>query len=87
MSKLSENAVVVFNVLKDNFDTDLDYTQIAEKTGLESRKINGLLTGLQRKHIIERVAVEGREKKVVRLTETGLTFDPTAEIADTEKEV
>lgn len=74
----SDNAKAVINFLKA---TSGDYTadMIAEATGLTSRQVNGTATGLQKKGIVERVEVEGIEKKVIRLTSAGASVDPDME--------
>ena len=40
---------------------------------------NGVITGLQRGGYVQRVELEGYEKKVIRLTEEGKTVNPMEE--------
>ena len=80
MAKFNDNTITVFNCLKDNYDKALDYKQIAEMTGIAPKSVTGIVTGLQKKLLVERVTVEGRDQKVIQLTTEGLTFDPTAEV-------
>ena len=79
-NKLSENAVTILKFLQDNTG-DYDYTEIAEKVNLAPKTVSGCITSaLQKRGLAERVEVEGKEKKVIRLTVEGLSFDPDAEV-------
>lgn len=78
----SENAQAVLRFLQANVDKDLTANAIAEAINITPRSANGTITGLQRKGLVERVEVEGIEKKVVRLTKAGATADPAAEKAE-----
>lgn len=79
---LSEKAQTVLAHLQANADTDETFVDIAEATGLEGRSVNGTITGLAKRGLVERVEVEGFDKKVVRLTDDGRVFDPMAEVVD-----
>lgn len=75
----SENAQTVLRYLQANASAQLTADDIAEGTGLSSKSVNGIATGLQKKGLTERVEVEGIEKKVIRLTAAGEQVDPAAE--------
>lgn len=75
----SENAQTVLRYLQANVSAQLTADDIAEGTGLSSKSVNGIATGLQKKGLTERVEVEGIEKKVIRLTAAGEQVDPAAE--------
>jgi DNA-binding MarR family transcriptional regulator len=75
----SENAQTVLRFLQANVKGQYTADDIAEATGLPSKSINGIATGLQKKGLTERVEVEGIEKKVIRLTDAGKQVDPSAE--------
>lgn len=79
---LSEKAQTVLAHLQANAGTDETFVDIAEATGLEGRSVNGTITGLAKRGLVERVEVEGFDKKVVRLTDDGRVFDPMAEVVD-----
>lgn len=57
------------------------FVEVAEATGLEARSVNGTVTGLAKRGLVERVEVENFDKKVIRLTEAGKVFDPMTEIS------
>jgi len=73
---LSENAQALVRYLQADPNGNYTADDLAEALGLTARQINGTATGLQKKHITERVEVEGIEKKVIRLTTEGLSIDP-----------
>lgn len=84
---LSENARTILAYLKDHYGEELDYIQISEATGIGPKSVNSIVTSaLQKRELAERVVVEGREKKIINLTEKGLTYDPDAVEAETEVE-
>lgn len=76
MKMFSDNAQAVIKFLQANAGSQYTANDLAEALGLTPRQINGTATGLQKKGITERVEVEGIEKKVIRLTDAGLTVDP-----------
>lgn len=80
----SEKAQAVLSYLQVNQDTSLMATDIAAATGIETKSITGVLNGLQKKGLVERIQVEGFEKKIVRLTPTGVAIDPYAQKAEEE---
>lgn len=80
----SEKARAVLSYLQANQDTSLMATDIAAATGIETKSITGVLNGLQKKGLVERIQVEGFEKKIVRLTPTGVAIDPYAQKAEEE---
>ena len=60
-------------------------TDIAAATGIETKSITGVLNGLQKKGLVQRVEKEGFEKKVVQLTAEGASVDPREEKPEPEK--
>lgn len=83
---LSEKAQAVLAHLQATAGTDETFVEIAEATGLEGRSVNGTITGLAKRGLVERVEVENFDKKVVRLTAEGKTFDPMTEKVEVEAE-
>lgn len=82
MAKMfSEKAQAVLVHMQANQGVDEVSSQIAEATGIEKKSITGVLNGLVRKGLVERVEVEDVEGKVVRLTEAGVQADPDADKA------
>lgn len=75
----SENSQLVLKFLQANRGSDFTADDIAKATGLNSKSINGIATALQKKNLVERVVVEGIEKKVIRLTAQGESIDPMVE--------
>lgn len=75
----SENAQTVLRFLQGNVKGQFTADDIAEGTGVSSKSVNGIATGLQKKGLTERIEVEGIEKKVIRLTAAGEQVDPAAE--------
>ena len=78
---LSEKAQAVLAHLQANVGTDETFVEVAEATGLEARSVNGTVTGLAKRGLVERVEVENFDKKVIRLTEAGKVFDPMTEVS------
>lgn len=74
---LSENAQAVITFLQNNPGGQFTADDLAAALGLTSRQINGTATGLQKKELIERVQIDGIEKKVIQLTAQGASIDPT----------
>lgn len=83
---LSEKAQTILAHLQANVDTDETFVEVAEATGLEARSVNGTVTGLAKRGLVERVSVEGVDKKVIRLTDAGRTFDPMTEKVEADAE-
>ena len=83
---LSEKAQAILAHLQANVGTDETFVEVAEATGLETRSINGTVTGLAKRGLVERVSVEGVDKKVIRLTDAGRTFDPMTEKVEADAE-
>lgn len=82
---LSENARTILTYLQDNSHADVNYGQIAEATGLAPRTVNGIVTSaLVKRELAVRIQVEGSDKKIIRLTDLGMNYDPTAD--DTKAE-
>lgn len=78
---LSEKAQSVLAHLQATAGTDETFVEIAAATGLEARSVNGTITGLAKRGLVERVEVENFDKKVIRLTEAGKVFDPMTEVS------
>lgn len=77
---MSENGKKILKHLQENIGTDETAVMIAEKLGMPARTANGVITmSLQRPGLVERVEVEGVEKKVIRLTPAGKAFNPDEE--------
>lgn len=77
---MSENGKKILKHLQENIGTDETAVMIAEKLGMPARTANGVITmSLQRPGLVERVDVEGVEKKVIRLTPAGKAFNPDEE--------
>jgi DNA-binding MarR family transcriptional regulator len=74
---LSENAQTILSYLQGSTAQETAVT-IAEATGLNTKSVNGVATGLAKRGLVERVEVEGVEKKVIALTAEGRDFDPYA---------
>ena len=81
----SEKAQAVLSYLQANQGVDLMATDIAAATGIETKSITGVLNGLQKKGLVQRVEKEGFEKKVVQLTAEGAAVDPREEKPEPEK--
>ena len=81
---LSEKAQAILAHLQANVGTDETFVEVAEATGLEARSVNGTVTGLAKRGLVERVEVENFDKKVIRLTDAGRTFDPMTEKVEVE---
>lgn len=77
---MSENGKKILKHLQENIGTDETAVMIAEKLGMPARTANGVITmSLQRPGLVERVEVDGLDKKVVRLTPAGKAFNPDEE--------
>lgn len=83
---LSEKAQAILAHLQANVGTDETFVEVAEATGLEARSVNGTITGLAKRGLVERVEVENFDKKVIRLTDAGRTFDPMTEKVEADAE-
>ena len=75
----SEKAQAVLTFLQGHNGEDLTSKDIAAALDIEPRSITGVLNGLQRKGLVERVVVEGQKDKLIKLTVDGLDADPEAE--------
>ena len=71
---LSEKAQAILAHLQATAGTDETFVEVAEATGLAKRGL------------VERVEVEGFDKKVIRLTDAGRTFDPMTEKVEADAE-
>ena len=78
---LSDKARTIMDVLQNTVGQDLDAPQLAEETDLPCKTVNAVATALARRGLVCRVEVEGRDRKIIRLTEEGEVFD-----IDTPKE-
>lgn len=77
---MSENGKKILKHLQENIGTDETAVMIAEKLGMPARTANGVITmSLQRPGLVERVKIDGVEKKVIRLTPAGKAFNPDEE--------
>lgn len=83
---LSEKAQAILAHLQANVGTDETFVEVAEATGLEARSVNGTVTGLAKRGLVERVEIENFDKKVIRLTDAGRTFDPMTEKVEADAE-
>lgn len=80
MSKpISENAKVVLSYLKENYGVNTTAAEVGEATGFTLKTIVGIVNGLVKRGLAERLVVEGVGKKVIQATKEGLSFDPDAE--------
>lgn len=92
MAALKENAVKVFNYVKDHEAENITAKDIATALDLDPRSVNGIITSaFQRKGLMQRIEAEvenadGTHDKVklVKLTDAGEAFDPTAKTEDAE---
>jgi hypothetical protein len=84
---MKENSVKVLNYLKEINGADVTSGDVAEALSLEKRQVDGIFTSaIQRKGLGIRVPAEveledGTHKavKFLRLTDAGMSFDPTAD--------
>ncbi len=84
LKPLSENARTVLAYLQEHQGEDVTYTDIAEGTGLAPKSVNAIITsalGNKERVLATRVAVEGKDKKLIVLTDLGMDYDPTADDA------
>ena len=85
MAKMfSEKAAAVLSFLQARPTENVTAKDIAASTGIETKSITGVINGLARKELVYREDVEGIEKKVIRLTESGKAADPMAEKPEEE---
>lgn len=83
---MSENSKKVLVFLQENSGADLTAADVAAALGLEKRSVDGIFTSaIQRKGYGVRIPAEveledGTHKavKILKLTETGVAFDPNA---------
>lgn len=84
---LKPNSKLVYDYVKANGDSNITAVDIAEGTGLNVKQVNGIVTSaFQKKNLMVRIPAEveledGSHKavKFIKLTETGMEFDPEAE--------
>lgn len=81
---LTENSAAVLRYLQNNPNANLTADDLAEALEFTSRQINGIATGLQKKGFVERVEIDGIEKKVIRCTSLGENIDPDMEKPESE---
>lgn len=72
---LSENAVAIMNILRDNDTADITAKDLADMLNISAASANGTITGLQKKGLVVREVVEEVDGKVIRLTDSGLDVD------------
>lgn len=72
---LSDNARTLITYLRNTQGANEDAHQIADGVDLPVKTVNGVATALVRRGLVERVEVEGRERKIIQITPEGLTFD------------
>lgn len=76
----SENAKIILKHLQENNGKYETALMIAEKTGLAPKTVNGVVTSaLQRQGLAQRLACDGFDKKVIRLTKAGMEANPDEE--------
>lgn len=75
----SDKARAALEYLQAHNGEDLTSKDIAGALDIEPRSITGVLNGLQRKGLVERVVVEGQKDKLIKLTVEGMNVDPNAE--------
>lgn len=75
----SDKAKATLEYLQAHNGEDLTSKDIAAALDIEPRSITGVLNGLQRKGLVERVVVEGEKDKRIVLTVEGMGADPNAE--------
>lgn len=76
----SENAQKILAFLQAHGNVGFTAQEIAEATGLEVKKVNGSVTmALQKRKLAYREEVDGKEHKIIRLTEEGKNVNPKAE--------
>ena len=82
---LKENSLLIFNYVKEHADEDITAADIAEALGLGTKTVNGCITAMARHHELmtrEEVAVTGGKVKYIRMTDKGMSYDPTATDAE-----
>lgn len=85
MSKvLSEKAAAVLTHLQATAGTDEDFRAVAAGAGIDPKAVTGVVNGLVKKGLVERVEVEGMDTKVIRLTAQGAVFNPDEEKVEAE---
>lgn len=79
MAVLSEKSQIVLAHLQESQGISETAPDIAAATGLSTAGVNGVVTGLAKKGLAERVVEDGYERKIIRLTADGVAFDLNAE--------
>ena len=77
-NKISDNARRVLRYCQTHTGDDLTFKDIAEGLGLPPRSVTGVITGLQKRGLLDRIEVEDSKDKLIRCTEEGLAFDVSA---------
>lgn len=85
MKVFSDKAAAVLSFLQARPNENLMATDIAAGTGIETKSITGVLNGLQRKGLVTRATVDGFDKKIIRLTDSGKNADPMEEKSEPVK--
>jgi DNA-binding MarR family transcriptional regulator len=75
-----EKSQIILRFLQAHPNEDYTADDIAEGTGLPTKSVNGAATVLSRQGYVQRIVVEGIEKKVITLTDEGYDVDPGATI-------
>jgi len=85
---MKENSVKVLNYLKEVAGQNVTSNDVAAALELDRRTVDGCFTAMQKKGLGIRTEAEieledGKHKtvKFLSLTEDGMSFDPTAEVA------
>lgn len=88
---MSTNGQNLLGFLKDNVANDVTAHDAAEALGVKLASVTGSFNAMVRKGLGERVEAEiqledGTHKKVkfLKLTDAGIAFDPTVEVAAVE---
>ena len=74
-TKISDNARRVLHYCQTHNGQDFTFKDIAEGLGLSPRSVTGVITGLQKRGLLERIEVEDSKDKLIRCTDDGLAFD------------
>ena len=91
---MKENSLKVFNYLKSLNGANVTAADVAAELGLEKKTVDGCFTSaIQRKNLGIRVLAEielddgtHAQVKFLKLTDAGMAFDPTAEVAPAKAE-
>jgi DNA-binding MarR family transcriptional regulator len=76
----SENAQKILVHLQVNPEANETAQEISDAIGVSVKSVNGVVTAaLKRRGLADRKVVDGKDKKVIYLTETGKAVDPYME--------